>query len=138
VSARPKGARGSTLLRVLGKQDLQADLAPQPLRSPCPGLWKTPVIRWDGELMACCADIDGELKIGNLRDEPFDALWFGERMNELRLLHVEGRFEAIPKCWSCGGINFYTMEPEEIRSFLADVGREELWPDYARRRGLPA
>ena len=136
--ARPKGARGSSLLRVLSKREAEAPdgpVAPN-TRMPCPGLWKTPVIRWDGELMACCADVDGEIAVGNLRDADFDQLWFGEQMTEYRLLHIEGRFEAIPKCWSCGGINFYKLSPEEVRAYLDEVGRSDLWPLYAARMGL--
>ena len=136
MTGKPKGARGSSLLRVLTGREA-AVLAPAPSdRMPCPGLWKTPVIRWDGELMACCADVDHEIPIGNLRDFRFDELWFGERMTELRLLHVQGRFEEIPKCWSCGGINFYKMEPGEVRAWLDEVGRGELYAGYAERMGL--
>ncbi len=133
---RPKGARGSTLLRVLtGGQPIPAPTE-QSHRMPCPGLWKTPVIRWDGELMACCADVDGEISVGNLRDYDFEDLWFGEQMTEYRLLHIAGRFEAIPKCWSCGGINFYKMAPEEIRSYLEETDRMDLWTIYTERMGL--
>ncbi len=137
---RPKGAKGSKLLRVLKAEDgRQAD--PSSLRSdrmPCPGLWKTPVIRWDGELMACCADVDGEISVGSLRDATFDQLWFGPTMTNYRMLHIEGRFEEIPKCWSCGGINFYKMSPEEVRAYLKDNDRLDLWPTYSERMGVSA
>jgi len=131
VSRRPKGARGSALLRVLKKDE--AAPAPASNRNPCPGLWKTPVIRWDGNLQPCCADVDGEIEVGNLRDGTFAELWFGETMTRYRLWHIEGRFEEMPKCWSCGGINFYKMSPEEVRAYLEDVGRTDLWPVYQRR-----
>ena len=136
--ARPKGARGSTLLRVLSQREAEAPEGPvvPNTRMPCPGLWKTPVIRWDGELMACCADVDGEIAVGNLRDADFDELWFGEQMTGYRLLHIEGRFDAIPKCWSCGGINFYKMTPDEVRTYLGEVDRMDLWPAYTGRMGL--
>ena len=145
---RPKGARGSELLRVLKKKEADAALAteaataaaeqgvPKTSRMPCPGLWKTPVIRWDGELMACCADVDGEIAVGNLRDGDFDELWFGAQMTEYRMLHIEGRFAEIPKCWSCGGINFYKMDAAEIRSYLQDYNRMDLWPTYTQRMGF--
>ena len=135
---KPKGAKGSTLLRVLTQREVATSELPPSDRMPCPGLWKTPVIRWDGELMACCADVDGEIAVGNLRDADFDALWFGEAMTRYRLLHIEGRFEEIPKCWSCGGINFYKMEPGEVREYLDEVGRADLYPIYARRMGVQA
>ncbi len=137
MAKKPKGARGSKLLRVLKAEEAGAEaLPPQLDRKPCPGLWKTPVIRWDGELMACCADVDGELAVGNLRDGTFDDLWFGERMTAYRLLHIEGRFEVMPKCWHCGGINFYKMESEEILAYLREVDRDDLWPVYRERLGL--
>ncbi len=133
---KPKGAKGSTLLRVLTQREVATAEPPKSDRMPCPGLWKTPVIRWDGELMACCADVDNEIAIGSLRDQPFDELWFGERMTELRLLHIEGRFEEIPKCWACGGINFYKMEAGEVREYLEEVGRADLYDGYAARMGV--
>ena len=140
---RPKGARGSELLRVLKKKEVAAaqaadarDEATPTTRMPCPGLWKTPVIRWDGELMACCADVDGEIAVGNLRDADFDELWFGEKMTAYLMLHIEGRFEEIPKCWSCGGINFYKMSPAEVFSYLGDNERMDLWSIYTARMGL--
>jgi len=144
---RPKGARGSELLRVLKKTYADAARASEAAseegaalssRMPCPGLWKTPVIRWDGELMACCADVDGEIAVGNLRDGDFGELWFGEAMTEYRMLHIAGRFEEIPKCWSCGGINFYKMDAAEIRSYLEENDRMDLWPAYTKRMGFDA
>lgn len=139
---RPKGARGSKLLRVLAREEAAAagqSAADVPVdRMPCPGLWKTPVIRWDGELMACCADIDGEIAVGNLRDADFDELWFGPEMTRYRLLHIEGRFDAMPKCWSCGGINFYKIEPKEVHAYLEEADRLDLWPTYTTRMGLDA
>lgn len=134
ASPRPKGARGSPLLRVLSRAEA-AEPAPNN-RKPCPGLWKTPVIRWDGELMACCADVDGEIPLGNLAEAPFDALWFGERMTQYRLLHIEGRFDAMPKCGDCGGINFYRMDADEVHAWLRSVDRLDLWPAFRRRVGL--
>lgn len=138
MASKPKGARGSSLLRVLTKREADTAELPPSNRMPCPGLWKTPVIRWDGELMACCADVDHEIPIGNLRNAPFDELWFGEAMKELRLLHIAGRFEEIPKCWSCGGINFYKLEPGEVRAYLEEVGEPHLYEVYAKRMGLEA
>ena len=134
ASKKPKGARGSALLRVLRPEEARAH-APQNDRAPCPGLWKTPVIRWDGQLMACCADVDGEIPLGNLKDATFEELWFGPTMTEYRLLHIEGRFGGMPKCEECGGINFYKMDDDEVRAFLDENGRMDLWDAYRERMG---
>ena len=76
-------------------------------RTACPGLWLTPVIRHDGQLMMCCADLRGELKLGSLANRGFRELWDGEKATQHRMKHLSGRFEGI--CGSCGGINWYRL-----------------------------
>lgn len=83
-------------------------------RTACPGLWLTPVIRHDGRLLMCCADLHSELILGDLAQTGFTELWQGRRATELRLAHLGGRFEGV--CAGCGGINWYRLEPEMIAS----------------------
>jgi hypothetical protein len=63
------------------------------------------VIRHDGALMMCCADLGGELTLGSLADHSFETLWNGELATRRRMAHLEGRFEGV--CAGCGGINWY-------------------------------
>jgi MoaA/NifB/PqqE/SkfB family radical SAM enzyme len=79
-------------------------------RGACPGLWLTPVIRHDGALMMCCADLQGELTLGNVAEHGFRALWDGPRATQLRLDHLAGRFDGV--CAGCGGINWYQLTDE--------------------------
>lgn len=74
-------------------------------RAACPGLWFTPVIRQDGVLQMCCADMHGELALGSLATHSFRELWFGDRAVALRAQHLSGKFNGV--CASCGGINWY-------------------------------
>jgi len=76
-------------------------------RTACPGLWLTPVIRHDGQLMMCCADLRGELSLGNVVDSGFRALWDGKTATRYRMAHLEGQFDGV--CAGCGGINWYEM-----------------------------
>jgi MoaA/NifB/PqqE/SkfB family radical SAM enzyme len=78
-------------------------------RGACPGLWITPVVRHDGHLMMCCADLGGELDLGSLAEHSFRELWEGPVATQRRLDHLEGRFEGV--CKSCGGINWYETTP---------------------------
>ncbi len=98
-----------------------------PVRPPCPAPWKTPVIRWDGELAVCCADVDRAVPVGNVDREGFVALWRGDRMTRVRLAHLLGELDAYPFCAGCGGFAFYDLTPDEVRAYLADVGRTDLW-----------
>ena len=79
-------------------------------RTACPGLWLTPVIRHDGRLMMCCADLHGELDLGSLRERTFSELWWGEAAAEKRREHLRGEFTGV--CASCGGINWYDLPPD--------------------------
>ena len=85
--------------------------------------------------MACCADVDGEIPVGSLKDATFQELWEGELMTQYRLWHIQGRFERMPKCQSCGGIGWISMTPEEIQAYLTEVGREDLMETFLRRTG---
>jgi hypothetical protein len=70
-------------------------------------LWFTPVVRQDGHLLLCCADLGSALDLGSLAEHSFRTLWEGERATRLRLDHLAGRFEGV--CAGCGGINWYTL-----------------------------
>lgn len=83
-------------------------------RSPCPGLWLTPVIRHDGTLIMCCADLDSTLALGHLGQASFLELWEGKAATTHRLAHIAGRFDGV--CAACGGINWYDTTPEHIAS----------------------
>ena len=92
-------------------------------RGACPGLWLTPVIRHDGALMMCCADLRGELALGNLAKQGFRALWDGPHATRLRLDHLAGHFDGV--CAGCGGINWYELTDEmtqAARARAADLG----------------
>lgn len=79
-------------------------------RGACPALWLTPVIRQDGALQACCADLQSELRLGSLALDSFRTLWEGPTLTRLRLEQLAGRFEGV--CAGCGGINWYQTTPE--------------------------
>jgi MoaA/NifB/PqqE/SkfB family radical SAM enzyme len=81
-------------------------------RSACPGLWFTPVVRQDGHLLMCCADLHGGLDLGSLAEQGFRELWEGERATRIRMEHLEGRFEG--PCRDCGGVNWYALREADV------------------------
>ncbi|MCB9760874.1 MAG: SPASM domain-containing protein [Alphaproteobacteria bacterium] len=124
---------GHVHIRVWSERPWASTLeAPGP-RPPCAGLWATPVIRHDGHLMMCCADLPGELDLGDLATQGFRALWEGAEAERRRLAHIRGAFDEVGPCAACGGINWYHVPPEVVRGTLARAGAAALWPDYARR-----
>jgi hypothetical protein len=89
-------------------------------RGACPGLWFTPVIRQDGALLMCCADLQGSLSLGSLAQQSFRSLWEGPQANRLRLEHLRGHFTG--PCVHCGGVNWYQLGPAQIEATLAHSG----------------
>lgn len=104
------GRVGGVEVSVWERRPWQRDDGHQGLRQACPGLWLTPVIRHDGHLMMCCADLGGELDLGSVVESGFRTLWDGPLATRRRLAQLAGRFEGV--CASCGGINWYTTTPE--------------------------
>ena len=94
----------------------QRDDHHQSKRKACPGLWYTPVIRQDGMLMMCCADLQGELQLGSLQNKGFVELWNGEIAQAKRREHLAGKFSGV--CHHCGGINWYSLPNQATESML--------------------
>ncbi len=101
------GVVGGVHVHVWESRPWQHDDENQGPRTACPGLWLTPVIRHDGQLIMCCADLRGELKLGSLAEKGFRELWDGEIATQHRMDHMAGRFDGI--CGECGGINWYQL-----------------------------
>jgi MoaA/NifB/PqqE/SkfB family radical SAM enzyme len=86
-------------------------------RGPCPGLWFTPVVRHDGTLLLCCADLGSTMALGNLGEHGFRELWYGPAARRRRLEHMAGRFTDA--CASCGGVNWFHLEDRHLEEARA-------------------
>lgn len=104
------GRDGPLMVQTWQDRPWQTDDGHTGARTACPGLWLTPVIRQDGHLLMCCADLHSALDLGSLAERGFAELWQGPRATEERLKHLAGRFEG--PCEGCGGINWYATTPE--------------------------
>jgi len=68
---------------------------------PCPQIWQRLMVCWDGEVRMCCGDWEGEIVLGNANESTIYELWHSEKLNEIRQLHSQGRFNEIPVCARC-------------------------------------
>lgn len=84
-------------------------------RYPCPSLWRTLFVHWDGKISACCIDWDQSLSIGNLKDQTIASAWSGDMLRNQRQLHLNGQFGSLELCRTC---NFW--------STVSRVDRREL------------
>jgi radical SAM protein with 4Fe4S-binding SPASM domain len=66
----------------------------------CGRLWFNPVITWDGKVLPCCFDKDASHILGDLNNESFRSIWFGEK-NKLFRKRVLSQRKAIEICRNC-------------------------------------
>jgi radical SAM protein with 4Fe4S-binding SPASM domain len=70
------------------------------LLNHCWKMWHSCVVTWDGRVVPCCFDKDADHVMGNLKEESFQAIWFGERYREFRTSLFRSRSE-IDICRNC-------------------------------------
>jgi radical SAM protein with 4Fe4S-binding SPASM domain len=102
-------------------------------RPPCGGPFKTPVIHVDGTVTVCCKDVKFELALGNINENPFEAIWTNDFATEIRLAHILGNLESIPRCKDCMNLDNTFLSDEEIKAYLESIGRPELYRQYRKR-----
>lgn len=97
----------------------------------CTNLWKKMAISWDGKVFACCLDLNRTTEIGDLNLASVMEVWNGAPMQQMRLMHREGRQGDSPLCRGC------TMIQRPPTSFLAGILnlRGERFTPFADRRG---
>jgi radical SAM protein with 4Fe4S-binding SPASM domain len=74
---------------------------PAQQREPCRWLWHYLVILWNGDVVTCASDYDGERVMGNLREESLLDVWHGPAYRQLREKHAQGRYGEAGICHGC-------------------------------------
>lgn len=68
-------------------------------RDICSGPFTHLAIKFDGRVTLCCQDTSCELNIGNVRKQSIYNIWYGEKANDLRLAHINGKLPY--RCKMC-------------------------------------
>ena len=66
----------------------------------CWKMWSSCVVTWDGRVLPCCFDKDGQYVMGDLRKQSFREIWFGEKYREFRLSVLKSR-ASVDICRNC-------------------------------------
>jgi hypothetical protein len=85
-------------------------------RVPCKELWAGPTIHFDGTLVPCCLDHNNSMPMGNIF-ENWNQWLVGREINDLRAMHIQGRYDEIPLCKNCTKWR-YNHEKEWINLWL--------------------
>lgn len=66
----------------------------------CWKMWHSCVITWNGAVVPCCFDKDGQHQLGHVSSESFLSVWRSDRYNQFRAAVLKGR-NHIDICKNC-------------------------------------
>ncbi len=69
------------------------------VRFPCYRQWLTFTVLWDGRVALCCADFDGRVILGDMRESTIAAIWNAEPYRTVRREHLADGGPRI--CHAC-------------------------------------
>lgn len=79
-----------------------------PRLSSCEDVYSKLTIFWNGDIVMCCSDVDGELLIGNLHNNTIAELWKSEAADRIRkIIASEKHFETFKVCSNCFDLGVY-------------------------------
>jgi radical SAM protein with 4Fe4S-binding SPASM domain len=70
------------------------------LRNSCFRMWSSCVITWDGLVVPCCFDKDAGHVMGDLKVQPFEEIWNGEKYRAFRKKILQDR-KSMDICRNC-------------------------------------
>jgi radical SAM protein with 4Fe4S-binding SPASM domain len=70
--------------------------------------WMSAVFTWDGKVLPCCFDKDGDYELGNVTEDSFNTIWEGTRNSTFRGTILKSK-NKISICSNCPeGRSFFT------------------------------
>lgn len=106
-----------------------------PSEELCARIWKMSNIFSNGDVVPCCYDFCGDMKLGNISERPFTEIWIGPAYKELRR-RVYTAKDTVERCRQC--VDSYQLSESgmfaESRQFHHQSG--ERLVDAARSRLL--
>ena len=95
-------------------------------RYPCAWLWYATKIEPNGDVSKCFIHVTGEkTPIGNIMENSFEAIWKGGRMDYLRDLHLQERYDELEYCSNCMVWSLFPNFWEENR--MLGMWRKRGW-----------
>lgn len=95
----------------------------------CPQIYQRLVIGSDGKVILCANDEDGKYILGNVNDESVYDIWHGEKMNRVREIQKEGKYNTLEVCREC----YLPRKTEESEHAFIN-GREIVVKNYVNRK----
>lgn len=67
---------------------------------PCPFSWQYVVVQWNGDVVPCCRDYNGEMALGNVKESSLVEIWNGPAYADFRNRMASGE-NLHPLCTNC-------------------------------------
>jgi len=83
-------------------------------RPPCEVLWTSTLILWNGDVVLCCKDYEGDIPLGNVAEQSIGEIWISPRMQEIRAKHEKLDFTDPAMCANCE--TWFAYLPAESRT----------------------
>jgi radical SAM protein with 4Fe4S-binding SPASM domain len=85
----------------------------------CPYIFYSFSVNADGLVSSCFLDWKRKLIIGDVRLESMKEIWNSKKMNQLRIMHLDGKRKKIDSCGSCGQLTHCL--PDNIDNFASEI-----------------
>ncbi|MTJ83899.1 MAG: radical SAM protein [Telmatospirillum sp.] len=100
----------------------------------CPYVFYSISVNADGLVSSCFLDWGRKLVVGDVREDSLKAIWNSDKLNALRLQHLEGRRTENPVCGSCGQLshclpdNIDAYRDVVLKNVRAHIGAVHVTP----------
>lgn len=103
------------------------ELYPYP-KSVCPFSFYTLVVNVNGDVTVCCVDWNKATRVGNVFEATLKSIWDGDKLRDLRRLHILRKRTLNPSCRNCQFLftvpdNLDNMAESKIRAI---TGQDKL------------
>lgn len=85
---------------------------------PCPYPFYTLTVKASGKVTVCCVDWSDGAEVGDIHKESLADIWHGQRLNDLRMLHLERRRGEHTVCGKC---RIPDRSPDDMTSMSAEA-----------------
>lgn len=94
-------------------------------------------VHWNGDVIPCCADAQGVLKMGSLKNSSLAEIWQSKKMEDFRQIHIDEEFHKIPLCDRCDATRYWVSSNFAKRAlkhkFLHYLGIKTEYLEVERR-----
>ncbi len=74
----------------------------------CPQIFDTIAVRWNGDITACCADLDGVMTLGNIGKQSILDCWNSPLENRYRAILEKCQWDKLELCKDCYDVYGWT------------------------------